>query len=158
MKKNTRELIQELISFENKVSELYGLFMENFAEDSQFWEKIKNEEENHAMILDNAQKQFLRTDEFPPELIALTLLQAIAENKKLDNILNRFKQALPARIVAFNTALEIEGYLPEYIYQKAMEKLNHHSAILGVIQKINKDEKDHFRRIKAHMEVFNLHV
>lgn len=150
MEINSQNLIQELIRFENKVAELYDLFGQFFEEDNEFWEKLKNEEENHAIILDNAQKQFLKMDKFPQELIEIPLSRVVKENIRLNSILNDFKITIPTKKIAFETALEIEKYFSEYIYQQAMVKPNP-GKILSIIQKINNDEKNHIERIEVYM-------
>ena len=65
--------------------------------------------------------------------------------------MNQFKDIPPSRNLAFNTALEIEDSAGELHFQDFMDKETN-SEIDELFQFMNRQDKDHAKRIRSYME------
>jgi hypothetical protein len=63
----------------------------------------------------------------------------------------------PSRETAFNTAIKIENLEGEIHYQRAMEQIEA-SQILKIFQKVNGEDKDHEKRIRAYMQAHGIKI
>jgi len=58
MDKKTTEILDESISQELLVSDIYSLFEKTFREDSEFWYKLSQEELGHSITLQAERDSF----------------------------------------------------------------------------------------------------
>jgi len=145
------KIIEESIALELNVSELYGLFCQFFEEDKDFWWTLKMEEINHSSLLKAARDAFFDADRFPQELICDSLPPLVDVNRHLKQMIAEFSSHPPSRETAFNIALMVERFAGELHFQKAMEQTEG-SEILKTLQKLNKEDKNHERRIRSYMQ------
>jgi len=151
------KIIDESIELELNVSEIYGLFYRIFKEDEDFWWTLKMEERNHATLLKGAKDAFFYNHDFPQELIFESLQPLLDANNDLRRMIAEFSKNPPSRETAFNTAIKVETCAGEFHFQKAME-LPEGSEILKIVQRINKDDKDHEKRIRAYMQTNKIKI
>jgi len=150
-------IVEESISLELNVSELYGLFYRMFEEDKDFWWELKMEEINHATLLKAAKDVFSDSHKFPQELISDSWQTLLDANNDLLKMIDDFSKNPPSRETAFNTALKIEVCAGELHFQEAMEQTEG-SEILKILQKLNKEDKDHEKRIRAYMQAKKIKI
>ena len=151
MDKKLSQLIEESIKLELNVAKIYMVFCSTFPEDSDFWWKLSLEEKNHAEIIESGKGTFLLPLQIPSELLAPSVEMLYKTNKKLSSMLEKYIKKHPSRKMAFNIALDIEQSAGEFHYQLAMEKTPT-SNIMKIFQGLNKDNKDHFNRIRTYMD------
>ena len=151
MNDNITELAKESISLELNVSEIYYLFHSYFADDSNFWRKLAQEEEDHADLIKHGIEEFEPVGEFPHGILSESLQELKETNKKLSSLLKQFKNNPPSREVAFNTALEIEASAGELHFQNFMDKETT-SKIDELFQFLNRQDKDHAKRVRSYMK------
>ena len=72
-------------------------------------------------------------------------------NRELLSLLEKYSDHPPSREIAFNLALKTEMSAGEIHFQSAMTK-DTDSKILELFQKLNQDDKDHAKRIRAYMK------
>ncbi len=151
MDKNVASLIDESIRLELNVSELYTIFHGLFPEDAQFWWKLVMEENNHAALIRAAKDYFKPVDKFPHNLVHDGLQNLIDVNSNLLSLIKKMKEHAPSREEAFNMAFALENSAGELHFQQFMEKESGETTE-NIFQKLNKDDKDHARRIRLYME------
>lgn len=149
MEDTVLQLIAEAINLELNVSELYLAFQARYEEDSAFWWELALEEKNHAALLKSGKDIFLTLGEFPQELIAASLESLVEANREIVTILRNLEKENPTREQAFSIAIKIEESAGEMHYQNAMEHKTG-SGIMQVFQKLNKDDKEHARRLREY--------
>lgn len=150
MNEKLMQLIDESIKLELNVAALYTIFRKAFPGDSAFWSKLALEEEHHASLIRGARDALLSGREFPHELLAPKVDMLLETNSKLLSLLGEYSKNPPSREIAFNVAFNLEESAGEVHFQRAMEQLPT-STIMEVFQLLNKDDKDHARRIRAYM-------
>jgi hypothetical protein len=150
MDKQLSQLIDEAITLEHNISNIYEIFSKMLPEDSDFWSELVCEEKNHATLLETAKKTLLTVDLFPSKLLLPTLGMLIDTNNKLHLLIDEYKESPPSREVAFYKAIDIELYAGEIHFQHAMKHLPS-DEIMDTIQQLNKDDKDHIVRIRTYM-------
>ncbi len=148
MNKELSQLIDESITLELNIADIYMVFGNIFPEDSGFWWKMTSEEKKHANLIKSGRDTFL--DQFPSKLLAPSLQKLCNTNKKLISLLKEYKEKPPSRETAFNIALNIEQSTGELHFQLAMEK-SFTSSIMKIFQELNNEYKDHANRIRAYM-------
>ena len=148
MKKDpSSELIEESIRLEKNVAALYQLYAELFPEDADFWRQLQLEEESHARLLRDAKDAFIGRGKFPAELMAGTVEELRQANTTVLALTEQFRSAPPSRKEACEAAILIENESGESHYTRFMDK-DPESAAETVFQQLNKQDKDHERRIK----------
>ena len=150
MEKYVLTLIQEAAKFEMDIYNLYTLFGKLFIADTRFWNKIADEERNHAVIMQKSFSYLESDNKIFNQIIPNNIISIIDNKEKIDNLIIDFNNA-PDRVFAFNLALLIETSLFESTYQKFMAS-NFDSRDNILFQKLNGDEKDHIKRITLYMK------
>jgi len=144
---NIHLYLEEAIRLELNVADLYSLFAQQFEEDYNFWWKLSNEEMNHASILKTG-IEFSKLNKIPQEIIPDNIDGLISLNEKFPSIIDDC-QKNPNRQKCFEVALEIESSAGESHYQEIMIK-HTDNDIVKIFQKLNKDDIDHYNRIKEY--------
>ena len=147
------EIVEESIKLELNVADLYRYFSNIFTEDSDFWQKLSLEEENHAKLLQTGKEVLLSCDEFPEEVLAPTLQELVDTNYKLTSLLKELKDNPPSRESALDIAVSLEESAGEIHFQQAMQNIPI-SSNQKIFQDLNKEDKDHAIRIRAYKESF----
>ncbi len=150
MDNNLSQLVEEAIKLELNVADLYLNFSNLFSKDFDFWWKLAIEEKNHAAILKSGRDAFIQLGLFPTQIVDTKLETLIQTNKELKLIIKEHKENPPTRESAFNLAIKLEESAGEVHFQHAMEKETDIPA-LKLFKKLNKDDKDHARRIREYM-------
>ncbi|UCB46408.1 MAG: hypothetical protein JSV25_02995 [Spirochaetota bacterium] len=148
-KKDFFQLIEQSIQLELKVADLYKILSSFFPEDTNFWMQLHEEEKRHASLISKGYVHLSRR-RFPLELIASSIQELIEKNNKLDQLIKEYNKNPPSREVAFKKAIDIEKSAGEFHFQQAVT-YSPSSRIMGVFQQLNKDDKDHERRIIDYM-------
>lgn len=139
--------LEEAIKLELNASDTYFLFSQKFKEDHDFWWELANEELNHAAILKTA-LEIYKINEFPTTISQEDIDELIKLNNEFDIIEKKFMKN-PNRQMCFEIALEIESSAGESHYQELMDE-NTDDRILKVLQELNKDDTEHYARIKKY--------
>ncbi len=143
------KLAEEAIRLEYNVSKLYMIFRDAYPEDEQFWWQLVIEEGNHAALIKSGLDYFMPAGVFPDGLLpAMEDMQGA--NKELQFLLEEYTANPPSRETAFNVALKTEMSAGEIHFQNTMTK-SADSRVLAMFQKLNQDDKDHAKRIRAYM-------
>jgi ferritin len=151
MNNDITALAEESINLELNVSEIYYLFHSFFPDDENFWWKLIQEEKDHAALIRGGIEEFEPIGEFPHKILSDSLQDLKGTNKKLRSLLKQFKNTPPSRELAFNTALEIEDSAGELHFQHFMDKETN-SKIDELFQFLNRQDKDHAKRIRSYMK------
>lgn len=144
----SNQLIEESIRLEQQVAELYRVFSECIPEDSDFWEQLQREEKSHAMLIRAAKDSFVQRGKFPFDLVADSIGELKESNARIQSLIEQCKSNPPQRRKALELALSIENESGESSYAMFMDKHAVTSAE-AVFQQINRQDKDHERRIRA---------
>lgn len=150
MDQELSKLIDEAITLELRVGDLYTIFGKAFPEDSDFWGELASEEQNHAAQLAGARDTLMAEGEFWSKLLPSKGELLISANNKLSSLLRKCKESPPSREEAFEVALELEQSAGELHYQRAMED-SPESEAMKIFQELNNGDEDHARRIRAYM-------
>jgi len=151
MKKKLDRIIEESIRLELNVANLYKLFSEIFSQDYDFWNKLYLEEENHALLIEAAKVLIASCEEFPVEILDPSLSSLIEANSKVVSLLKECRSKPPLRKDAFMIAIDLEESAGEIHFQTAMAKPPT-SSNLRTYQELNKNDKDHAKRIREYMD------
>ncbi len=157
MSGNTIALFQESINLELNIGNLYSLYNDLFPEDSTFWWKLAFEEKNHAALIRSGQEYFDPVGEFPHELIIDNLQKLKETNERILSTIKSQKINPPNRQEAFNQALALENSAGELHFQSIMEGETDSKAV-RLFKKLNKDDKDHARKISAYMKKHGISI
>ncbi len=150
MSEDLIKLAQEAMRLEYNVSKLYMIFRDAYPEDAAFWWQLVIEESNHAALIKSGLDYFMPENLFPEEM--LPAMEDIQEaNEGLEAMLKKYAAEPPSREEAFNVALKTEMSAGEIHFQKTMVK-SADSKVLAMFQKLNQDDKDHAKRIRAYMK------
>lgn len=138
--------LKEAIKLELNMAKLYSKFMDWYPEDELFWWQLSNEEKNHASLLEN-----LKAIEIEKEIINYfidnKLDEMIETNMEIEALIEDYTQSLPKKRIAYKKALNFENRAFEAHYQKIMVNLNTDHDFFSIIKRLNKDDKDHGKRI-----------
>lgn len=147
--------LNEASQLELRAADLYTLFAASFADDHDFWHQLAHEEKDHAEMIrtimgnPNLSEKFVST--FAPGL-----LQEIHKiNQWLASLYVEFSEEKRDRKTALDTARKIEKSAGEIDYQNFMVQETD-SWILKGLQQINKNDRDHLKRIEEYMRQKNL--
>jgi len=145
------ELLTEATTLEKNVAGLYTLFSRQFREDSTFWWNLALEETNHASLVRSMKRYFAeKLIDTPMELSDLDTRTLKKMNREITATTARFTENNYTRREAFAAACAIEKSAGEYHYQTTMKQVTD-STILKTLQKLNRDDIDHARRIETYM-------
>ena len=144
------ELAEEAMKLEYNVSKLYMIFRDAHPEDQDFWWQLVIEEGNHAALIKSGRDYFMPVGAFPEGMFP-AMEEMEKANKQLESLLKKYTADPPSREVAFNVALKTEMSAGELHFQHTMAKPAD-SKVLELFQKLNQDDKDHAKRIRAYME------
>ena len=147
---NLIKLAEEAMQLEYNVSKLYMIFRDAHPEDQDFWWQLVIEEGNHAALIKSGRDYFMPVGVFPEGMFP-AMEEMEKANKQLESLLKKYTAAPPSREVAFNVALKTEMSAGELHFQHTMAKPAD-SKVLELFQKLNQDDKDHAKRIRAYME------
>ena len=147
MDKKLKELLEESIKLERNVGGIYLLFSELYEQDSGFWWKLHNEENNHAALLRSVLDVFIPFNQYPEKMICDSLEELQAANKYIEDVHIKFKDNHPDRDEAFRTAMEIESSAGELHFQDFMKSTSD-NGIDEIFRKLNSEDIDHYNRIK----------
>ena len=157
MNNDVTSLIEESINLELNVSKIYTHFYKLFPDDAAFWWKLVVEEKNHAALIRSGKEYFEPLRKFPHDLLA-PLLQILKDaNSRLDSLIKKYEETPPSREEAFNIALKIEESAGELHFQKFMDK-EANSTTDNIFKELNRDDKDHAKRISCYMEEHGISV
>ena len=145
------QLVEESISLELNVADLYMFFFRTFPEDKEFWWQLALEEQNHAALLKGGRDSFMEKDTFPEDILESDVEVLKKANFDLKNKLEQFLSSSPSREEAFKTALQIESSAGEAHFQKKM-KGDTDNTYIKIFQQLNRDDIDHAARIRAYMK------
>lgn len=151
MNTHLTEHLDQSIELELGAARLYTFFHDLFPEDEDFWWQLAIEERNHAALLRNEKKTLPSHGEnLPEDLLAEDLEALRSANRKLADLLERYKASAPSRQEAFQTALTLENSVGEAHFQEFM---NRKSCSLPdeLLRQLNQEDKDHERRIRNYM-------
>jgi hypothetical protein len=151
MKKQLMSFLQKSAEFENCVANLYLFYSRIFKEDQSFWLSLYIEERAHAAVFDIFLNDQIPLEQFPIGLIDAdpgSLDQNLAQ-LKADLLM--FQESAPVRNDAFNYALRVEDFATEKKFQETITQ-DTNEGVLLLLQRINGDSYDHYRRIKNYME------
>jgi len=157
MNNDVISLIEESINLELNVSDLYLIFHELFPDDAKFWLNLTLEEKNHAAIFRSGKDVLNQLKIFPHNLLHHNLQDLKDTNSTLLSLIKSFKNTPPSREEAFNIALKIEISAAELHFQDFMDEETN-SEIVQFFQKLNKNDKDHFMRIRSYMDNHGISV
>ena len=144
------KLAEEAMRLEYNVSKLYMIFRDAHPEDEDFWWQLVIEEGNHAALIKSGRDYFMPVGVFPEGMFP-AMEEMEKANKQLESLLKKYTADPPSREVAFNVALKTEMSAGELHFQHTMAKPAD-SKVLELFQKLNQDDKDHAKRIRAYME------
>ncbi len=150
MNEQLSEIVDESIKLELNIETLYKYFSTIYPEDTDFWQKLCSEEEQHASLIKGERDVILSNDGFPSELLSPTLNALIGANNKLISLLKEFKDKSPSRESALNIAKSLEKSAGEIHFQREMNK-RPASEYMKLFHMLNKDDMDHAQRIDEYM-------
>lgn len=145
------ELIDESIRLEQNVAELYKVFSEALPEDNNFWWQLHIEEKSHATLIRAAKDSFSSRGKFPYDLIADSIGELREINTRVEALVEQSKRIPPNRREACEMAIAIERESGESHYTAFMEK-EAETSVESVFQQLNREDKDHERRIREHLD------
>jgi hypothetical protein len=149
------QLIAEAVLLEKNVARLYTLFKEAFPEDADFWDRLADEEKNHAALIRTVKDFFLTMGLVPSGLFTAPREELKRSNAKIGALIERYRSTPPLRREAFLAAVDIEETAGEIHYQKYMNGESI-ARIDDIFKELNEADKDHAARIRAYMEEHRL--
>jgi rubrerythrin len=150
MKQTLEQLIDESITLELNVADVYKIFLNTFPEDYELWSRLVREEEKHADLIQSMKSTFLLPHQFPSDLLVSSVEMLKKTNKRLAAIIKKYGRKPPLRELAFKIALDIERSAGEFNFQLAAEKLPD-SGIMKIFQELNRDCRNHTKKIITYM-------
>lgn len=150
------QIVEESVKLELNLVTLYKLFSSLFSEDADFWDQLAQEEKQHASLIKAAfevasSRNVLNTyDEFPAEILSPSLKELVKMNNRILSLKRSFIEKPPSRNSTFGIASSLEQSAGEMHYNEAMDKPSDNEYI-KILQRLNKDDKDHCQRILAYM-------
>jgi len=139
------EYLNESIKLELNVSNLYMLFSEKLKSNKEFWYRLSIEEVNHASLLETI-KSFFESNVKVEHLLDVEHINELIEFNKLFPVFIKSFSDEPTIEKSKEIGIFIEQSIAETHYQNIME-LSTDDKIINIFQQLNKDDKDHFKRI-----------
>lgn len=149
-KQELLNILDESIRLENNAAKIYALFAGQFPEDKDFWQKLSNEEVNHAQLIEREVKFFLE-ELFPENIFCKNMKRIQKANDFIVNSMKEFSISAPTRKQAFDTAIKIEESAGESHFQNGITQSNK-SLTIRLFQELNQNDKDHAIRIRKYMK------
>ena len=146
---HVKRILDESVSLELLVSDLYLLFSTTYPEDREFWWRMALEEKNHASLL-RSTENFMRVGVFPEEALMTSLEALQSANAQISELIRRMREAPLPKAEAYRAALQIELSAAELHYQQLMEE-DSGDRVMEIIRKLGSDDKDHAERIASLM-------
>ena len=146
MGQQNRDMADFFIQLEKDISELYHFFAEIYPEDSEFWNQLVLEENNHAALLEEYRRYVPRVFIGMSKTILMQTLEDIQKN------FQKFRDFPPSPEEALNFSYLIEKNAGEAHYQAQLEK-KHLSKEFSVFQVLNFADRDHAKRINEYISV-----
>lgn len=144
-------LIEESITLELNVAKVYRIFADLHEDDRAFWEQMNLEEKGHATLLRAAKDSFIKRGAFPAAIITDSLQELKDSNTKVHSLIQQIMDHPPGREAACQLACELEREAGELHYDQFMNQTATNS-MESVFQQLNRDDKDHEKRILAYHE------
>lgn len=151
MHQRINSLIDVAITLEMNMAKLYLLFHDIFPEDCELWWTLSIEEKNHAALLKSGRDSFLPMDKFPQDLFDECLTDISETNRIAVCLLDEYNTSPGKREEALRAAIKLEKSAGESHFQRFMEK-DSDSRIDEIFQRLNRDDKDHEKRIISYMK------
>ena len=149
MNEQLSDILDESIKLELNIENLYKYFSTIYPEDSDFWQKLSSEEEQHANMI-KAGRDAILSYEFPSALLSPTLNALIGANNKFISLLEEFKDKPPSREAALKLARSLEKSAGEIHFLREMDK-RPASEYIKLFHTLNKNDMDHAQRIDDYM-------
>lgn len=143
--------LDESIQLELNLARLYTLFHDSFEEDEEFWWQLAIEERGHAALLQQEKKQLHASELLQGDLLASDLESLEQANAAILSRIEAFRQELPSRAQALETALELELSAGESHYQNFLDRPTQ-SPAASLFKQLNQEDRDHAERIKRYIE------
>lgn len=147
MEKDILQIVDEAVTLELKVAQLYLYFHHQFPEDSAFWWGLALEEKSHAALLRSGREHLIKAGLFPSGIVPNELSPLVEVNKRLEIILAEMKESPPSREDAFRLATQLEESAGE-IHFEAFTKMTPKTTAEQMFQSLNQGDKDHARRLR----------
>ena len=158
MDKELSRILDESIQLELNVADLYLSFCHAFAEDKDFWSHLAEEEGYHAALLRSGKLESLDEGQFPAKILATNLDALIKANKEIKELVKEHKQKPPSsRASAFEIAIKVEESTGEIDFSCFIEQ-EADSPALKLFRRLNRDDRDHARRIRNYMREKNIGI
>jgi len=144
-------ILDESIQLELNVADLYLCFCQAFAEDKVFWAHLAEEEKNHARMLRGGKLESSVEGKFPVNILTTNLNALLKANKEIKELVEQHQQKPPSsRASAFEIAIKVEESTGEIDFSCFMAQ-EANSPALKLLRKLNKEDRDHARRIRNYM-------
>jgi rubrerythrin len=142
---NISLLLEESVQYEMDAYEIYSVFMTSIQKDADFWEKLANEELDHAGLLKKYLSLGLKENEVY-DIISVEDVGVIKDARiKIRQYLKEFLNN-PSPDIARDIALDVENSIVENSYQKFMDSIPD-TELKQIFHLLNGMEKDHTNRI-----------
>ena len=138
-------LLEESVQYEMDAYDIYSVFMSTLQKDADFWEKLANEELDHAGLLKKYLSFSLKENEVS-DIISVEDVGVIKDARiKIRQYLKEFRNN-PSPYTAYDIAIDIENSIVENSYQKFMDSIPD-TELKQIFHLLNGMEKDHINRI-----------
>ena len=145
------QILDESIQLELNVADLYFCFCQAFAEDKEFWAHLAEEERNHARLLRSGKLESVDKGTFPIKILTTNLNALLKANKEIKELVKKHQQKPPpSRATAFEIAIKVEESTGEIDFSCFMQQ-EANSPALKLLRKLNREDRDHARRIRNYM-------
>jgi hypothetical protein len=151
MNKDLDALIEESITLELNIRDVYLLFHKCFPADAEFWFVLAQEENNHAALIRSGKEYFVPANKFPYRLLDGNLQNLKDANADLRSRIKHLETRSWSREEAFMLALKIENSSGELHFQQFVDTETD-STIDKIFKQLNKEDKAHAQRIQAYMK------
>jgi hypothetical protein len=155
MDEQTKSIIDASIQLENNVASIYSIFYATFEQHAEFWWQLHLEERNHAALMRTVRDYFQPIGIFPKQMLCDNLEQIDECNRRMQELIHRYNDQPPDETEAFNIALQLEQSACETHYHDFVTSDN---PLSGLFRRLNKDDIDHFNRIKDYMKQNNIAI
>ncbi len=153
MSETHQKHLEESIQLELNLATLYTIFNDSFSEDEDFWWELAMEERGHAALLQQEKKQPQQNEFFPKNLLAKELQPLVDANRKISELISKYKTNPPSRGEALQTALDLEMAAGESHFQQFLDCPTK-SPASNIFKQLNQDDCDHAARILAYREKY----
>jgi len=145
-----RQFLNESVSLELNIGDLYQLFSVKFPMDYNFWWKLSIEEMNHAAIIRSINDVFLSENILPVDSIGNQTEELKNMNTFIRDRVEQYKLGSITRIEAFKFAYDIENSIGESHFELFMTA-KPNSTVVKIFQKLNGDDINHAKRMDSYM-------